>query len=172
MNLACYAFRILWNGLYISRHFIWELYTNDFKSCSLSSESYIQLICEFWEILIDMCSFLRSNENLVCMFFFHIWAFCGRKLQALKVFNGIDRHGGEISPITGFFLHVSSSEVRDRWLSVSMIFDFHILWFVDWRIVKHRPSLQVIVKIWDPKQERVVNIPDENEVCLPSSCRS
>ena len=29
------------------------------------------------------------------------------------------------------------------------------------RIVKHRPFLQVIVKIWDPKQERVVNIPDE-----------
>lgn len=28
--------------------------------------------------------------------------------------------------------------------------------------------LQVIVKIWDPKQERVVNIPDENEVCFPS----
>lgn len=47
-------------------------------------------------------------------------------------YSAASRHGGEISPITGFFLHVSSSEV--------------------------------IVKIWDPKQERVVNIPDENEV--------
>ncbi|KAG0565678.1 hypothetical protein KC19_7G006300 [Ceratodon purpureus] len=41
------------------------------------------------------------------------------------------RHGGDTSPITGFFLYVSSSEV--------------------------------IVKSWDPKQERVVNLPDENE---------
>lgn len=32
---------------------------------------------------------------------------------SLNNVDGIDRHGGDISPITGFFLYVSSSEVRD-----------------------------------------------------------
>lgn len=47
-------------------------------------------------------------------------------------YSAASRHGCDTSPITGFFLHVSSSEV--------------------------------IVRFWDPKQERVVHVPDENEV--------